>query len=76
NTGKVDCWKNSNQKQRWLAASLLDIEPRLNRICGYKYLPDLRRAIMKETKRLDSIREEPAIIFDSVELREFVPCMC
>jgi len=30
--GKVDCWKNAAQKQRWLAASLLDIEPRLRRV--------------------------------------------
>ena len=26
--GKVDYWKNSSQKQRWLASALLDIEPR------------------------------------------------
>ncbi len=34
-TDKVDYWRNSNQKQRWLATALLDIEPRLNRIRGY-----------------------------------------
>jgi len=44
-TGKVDRWRNSNQKQRWLAASLLDIEPRLRRIRGYRALPQLRRAL-------------------------------
>jgi len=27
-TDKVDCWRNSDQKQRWLATALLDIEPR------------------------------------------------
>ena len=27
--GRVDHWKNSNRKQRLLAAALLDIEPRL-----------------------------------------------
>jgi hypothetical protein len=31
-TDKVDYWRNSNQKQRWLATTLLDIEPKLNRI--------------------------------------------
>ena len=40
-TDKVDYWRNSNQKQRWLATALVDIEPRLNRIKGYKYLPVL-----------------------------------
>lgn len=34
---KVKCWKNSKQKHRWLAASLLDIEPRLRKIKGYKH---------------------------------------
>jgi transposase-like protein len=47
-TDKVDYWRNSNQKQRWLARALLDIEPRLNRIRGYKYLPELRTAIQME----------------------------
>jgi transposase-like protein len=47
-TDKVDYWKNSNQKQRWLATALLDIEPRLNKIKGYKYLPELRIAIQRE----------------------------
>ena len=47
-TDKVDYWKNSNQKQRWLATALLDIEPRLNRINGYKHLPELRKAVQRE----------------------------
>ena len=46
--GRVDHWKNSSQKQRWLAAALLDIEPRLRRLLGYKDLPQLRAAIQKE----------------------------
>ena len=46
--GRVDYWKNSSQKQRWLAAALIDIEPRLRRLNGYRHLPALREAIMKE----------------------------
>jgi len=46
--GRVDHWKNSSQKQRWLAAALLDIEPRLRRLIGYPHLPRLRAAIQKE----------------------------
>ena len=46
--GRVDHWKNSNQKQRWLAAALLDIEPRLRRLLGYRHLPLLRAAIQRE----------------------------
>jgi len=46
--GRVDHWKNSNQKHRWLAAALLNIEPRLRRLLGYRHLPLLRAAIQKE----------------------------
>jgi transposase-like protein len=49
-TGKVDCWRNSNQKQRWLATALLNIEPRLRKIKGYHYLPMLRRAMQEEMR--------------------------
>jgi len=47
---KVDYWKNSSQKHRWLASALIDIEPRLRKLIGYRHLPKLRAAIMKELK--------------------------
>jgi len=31
---KVDRWRKSSQKQRWAAAALLEIEPRLRRVKG------------------------------------------
>ena len=48
--GKVDYWKNSNQRHRWLAAALLDIEPRLRTVVGYRQLPALRDALQRELK--------------------------
>ena len=45
---KVDSWRNSNQKHRWLATALLDIEPRLRRVKGYRHLPLLRKALKRE----------------------------
>ncbi len=45
---KVDRWRSSDQKQRWLAAALLDIEPRLRRIKGFRALPLLRQALLAE----------------------------
>lgn len=48
--GRVDNWQNSNQKQGWLAAALLDIEPRLRRLLGHRHLPALREAIKEELK--------------------------
>ena len=47
-TAKVDHWKNSEQKQRWLATSLLDLELRLRRIRNYRALPLLREAIKRQ----------------------------
>jgi transposase-like protein len=47
---KVDAWKTSNQRQRWLATALLDIEPRLRKLLGYRHLPKLQEAIRRELK--------------------------
>jgi len=47
-TDKVDYWRNSDQKQRWVAAALSDLEPRLRRVKGMRYLPELREAIQRE----------------------------
>jgi transposase-like protein len=49
-TDKVDHWKNSDQKHRWLAASLLEIEPRLRTVCGRQHLKRLRTALQQELK--------------------------
>jgi len=47
-TDKIDYWKNSDQKQRWVATALLDIEGRLNRVNGYRHLKSLRIALQRE----------------------------
>lgn len=47
-TDKVDYWRNSDQKQRWIASALLDLEPRLRRVRGFKYLPLLRERIQQQ----------------------------
>jgi putative transposase len=46
-TDKVDYWRNSSQKQRWVAASLLHIEQRLNKVNGYRHLSKLRSALQR-----------------------------
>ena len=43
--GKVDRWTTSDQKQRWLATTLLELELRLRRLRGYRALPQLRVAL-------------------------------
>ncbi len=49
--GKVDRWHNSQQKQRWLATALVDIEPRLRRLRGYRALPKLRLALQRTMRK-------------------------
>ena len=44
---KVDHWQNSSQRHRWLATALLDIEPRLRKVMGYRHLPKLREALQR-----------------------------
>ncbi len=44
---KVDVWKTSNQKHRWLATALLDIEPRLRRVKGHRHLSKLEAALRR-----------------------------
>lgn len=48
--GKVNYWKNSNQRQRWVACACLDAEPRLRKIKGHHFLVELRSK-MREINR-------------------------
>jgi putative transposase len=47
---KVDHWKNSSQRERWMASALVDIEPRMRKVQGYRHLPKLREALRRELK--------------------------
>lgn len=53
---KVDHWRNSDQKQRWLATALLDLEPQLRRIKNYQALPRLQDALRQHVGR----KKQPA----------------
>jgi len=46
-TDRVCRWRNSNQRQRWVASALLETEKSLRKVDGYKHLEELR-SIMKE----------------------------
>lgn len=47
-TGRVKHWKSSDQRHRWVAAGLLEIEKKMRRIDNYKHLPLLRTALQQE----------------------------
>lgn len=41
-TGRVSYWKNSEQRQRWIAMALIEIAPSLNKVAGHASLKLLR----------------------------------
>ncbi len=57
---KVDHWQTSSQRHRWLATALLDIEPRLRKVMGYRHLSTLRAALKRELKIDTTTSQEKA----------------
>ncbi len=53
-TDKIDRWRNSDQKQRWVASALLDIEKGLNRITGHRHLSRLKEVLKTMTVEKES----------------------
>lgn len=47
-TDKVDRWKGGNHIQRWAASGLLALEPRLQKIRGFRHLKLLRMKLQGE----------------------------
>jgi transposase-like protein len=45
---RVTRWQSGEQKLRWVASALLDLEPRLRRVKGYRALPQLRAALLRQ----------------------------
>jgi hypothetical protein len=44
-TRRVTHWRTSDQKQRWVAATLLKVELQFRRVRGIKQLPLLQKAL-------------------------------
>ena len=59
-TDKVDYWRNSDQKHRWIATALLDIERSLNKIKGYRHLPRLQEALKRSMEQRISEKAKKA----------------
>ena len=56
-TDRVDYWKTSEQRQRWVATALLRIEPKLRKVAGYQHLKQLRSAIAPWAVKRSGIQE-------------------
>jgi len=65
-TDKVDRWRDSGHIHRWVATSLLTIEPRLNRIRGWRYLKLLRLKMQEEIKKRQT--EAPNLVSEKHDL--------
>ena len=50
-TDKVDRWRGGNHIQRWAAAGLLALEPRLSKVRGFRHLKLLRMKLQEEVAR-------------------------
>lgn len=49
--GRIKRWMHSDQRQRWVAMGLLDIEPRMRRINAHSQLPLLRAALIENIEK-------------------------
>lgn len=59
---RIRRWTDSSQKQRWLAAALLDAEPGLHRVKGYIHLKALEDSMRKNCKtKSKTIRSKKSI---------------
>jgi len=50
-TGRVKYWKTSDQRHRWVAAALLEIEMKMHRLANYKHLQLLRKSLQQEIEK-------------------------
>lgn len=67
-TDKVDRWHNSDQILRWTATACIDIEPRMNRIQGHRYLNVLRHKLLETIERRSG--EKPSVLIsEAVEIK-------
>lgn len=60
-TDKVDYWRNSSQILRWNAVTALDLEPRLRRMRGFRYLKMLKariKSIVLERQKVSAKNQE------------------
>lgn len=63
-TDKVDRWRNGRHIQEWVASGLIQIEPKLHKVNGWRYLTLLRERIQKtiQNKTLKQTVDESVLI--------------
>jgi transposase-like protein len=54
-TSRVNYWKSSDHRHRWIATALLELEPTLRKVKGCEFLPALRAAMRLENESKNQI---------------------
>ena len=57
-THRVDRWRNGEHIKRWVASGLLEVEPRLKKVNGWRYMNLLRERIQEELNRQQQEQSE------------------
>jgi putative transposase len=58
--GKVKYWQNSDQRHRWVACALLEIEQRMRKVDNYKKLYLLKKKIIIEISKQNGLKLKAA----------------
>lgn len=67
-TDKVDRWRGGDHMQRWAASGLLALEPRLNKVKGFRYLNLLQMRLREEVGRRNKKQPLECSINDDLEV--------
>jgi transposase-like protein len=65
-TDKVDRWRGGDHIQRWTASGLLELEPRLNKVKGFRYLKLLKMRLKEEVLMLQKKEPTGCVINDDL----------
>jgi len=57
--GRVKRWMDSDQRQRWVAMGLLEVEQKMRRIDHAEHLPLLRKALLRHIEQQNPSEMEP-----------------
>ena len=68
-TDKVDRWRGGDHIQRWAAAGLLELEPRLRKIRGFRHLKLLKERLRQEVEKREKKQPLECAISDEIGVR-------
>ena len=67
--GRVKRWHNSEQRYRWIACGLVEVETNMRRISNYSELPNLKARLKKEVRSYRENSEEEPLFDDKISTK-------